>query len=136
MNAASQMICGGCGLLVLGTLLGEPFRKDWSAITLRSTVALIYLIAIGSWLGFSAYVWLLKVSTPGKVSTYAYVNPVIAVFLGWAVLGESVTRQMLWGALVILTGVIIITIPKSMLAAACNRFVPAKGILGAVAASR
>ena len=88
---------------------------------MRSTLALIYLIVFGSWIGFSAYVWLLKVSVPAKVSTYAYVNPVIAVFLGWAILHESVTTQMLLGALVILAGVIIITIPPSLLGTLLNR---------------
>jgi drug/metabolite transporter (DMT)-like permease len=121
MNAAAQMLCGGAALLVVGSLLGEPFRTEWSSITLRSTLALIYLIIFGSWIAFSAYVWLLKVSTPGKVSTYAYVNPVIAVFLGWAVLHESVTARMLWGALVILVGVIIITVPQSFFGALANR---------------
>jgi drug/metabolite transporter (DMT)-like permease len=121
MNASAQMLCGGATLLVVGSLLGEPIHTEWSRITLRSTLALIYLVIFGSWIGFSAYVWLLKVSTPGKVSTYAYVNPVIAVFLGWAVLHESVTAQMLWGALVILVGVIIITVPQSFFSALANR---------------
>jgi drug/metabolite transporter (DMT)-like permease len=117
MNSAAQMLCGGSMLVLVGTLLGEPFRANWSAITGQSTIALLYLVVFGSWIGFSAYVWLLKVSTPTKVSTYAYVNPVIAVFLGWAVLRESVTSQMLSGALVILIGVLIITVPKSLFAA-------------------
>lgn len=120
MSAASQMLCGGVALLLLSTLLAEPFHADWSRVTLRSGLALLYLIVVGSWIGFSAYVWLLKVSTSAKVSTYAYVNPVIAVFLGWAILHESVTVQMLWGALIILVGVIIITIPKSLLATISN----------------
>ena len=79
----------------------------------RSLAALGYLIVLGSWIGFSAYVWLLRASTPSRVSTYAYVNPVIALFLGWAVLGESIQMQLLWGALVILTGVVIITLPRA-----------------------
>ena len=116
MNAAAQMICGGAGLLLAGVVLGEPFRTDWARISGRSLAALGYLIVFGSWIGFSAYVYLLKVSTPTRVSTYAYVNPVIAVFLGWALLGESITAHMLWGALVILVGVITITIPGGVVA--------------------
>ena len=116
MNAAAQMLCGGAGLLLAGLVLGEPFRTDWSQITGRSLLALAYLIVFGAWIGFSAYVWLLKVSTPARVSTYAYVNPVIAVFLGWALLDESVTTHMLWGALVVLAGVIIITMPAGAIA--------------------
>ncbi len=121
MNAAAQMLCGGGALLLVGTILGEPLHTYWANISFRSALALLYLVVFGSWIGFSAYVWLLKVSTPGKVSTYAYVNPVIAVFLGWAVLHESVTAQMLWGALVILVGVIIITVPRSFFSLATNR---------------
>jgi len=113
MNSAAQMICGGAGLLILGLLCGEPFTTNWSRITGRSIVALGYLIVFGSWIGFSAYVYLLKYSTPSRVSTYAYVNPVIALFLGWLFLDEIVTAQMIWGALVIVTGVVIITMsPK------------------------
>ena len=92
---------------------GEPWRTDWSRVSGRSLAALGYLIVLGSWIGFSAYVWLLRASTPSRVSTYAYVNPVIALFLGWAVLGESIQVQLLWGALVILTGVVIITLPRA-----------------------
>lgn len=112
MNAATQMLSGGAGLLVVGLLFGEPLRTDWSAISARSLYALGYLVVFGSWIAFSAYVWLLQVSTPSRVSTYAYVNPVIAVFLGWALLGEQVTSRMFFGMLVIVAGVIIITIQQ------------------------
>lgn len=121
MNAAAQMICGGAALLLTGALLGEPFRTDWAHVSGRSLVALAYLIVFGSWIGFSAYVWLLKTSTPSRVSTYAYVNPVIAVFLGWALLGEIVNARMLWGALVILVGVITITVPRTTIASGWTR---------------
>jgi len=122
MNAAAQMLCGGVGLLLVGALLGEPFRTDWSQVSARSLAALGYLIVFGSWIGFSAYVWLLKATTSTRVSTYAYVNPVIAVFLGWALLGESVNAHMLWGALVILAGVITITVPVGTVAIGWMRF--------------
>jgi drug/metabolite transporter (DMT)-like permease len=116
MNASAQMICGGAGLLVVGVAVGEPFRTDWSRVSGRSLAALAYLIVFGSWIGFSAYVWLLKMTTPSRVSTYAYVNPLIAVFLGWALLGESLNAHMLVGALVVLAGVITITIPAGAMA--------------------
>src|SRR5262249_15648315 len=77
VNAAVQMICGGAGLLVLGACLGELGHRAPSGISMRSVFSFAYLVAFGSWVGFSAYVWLLKVSTPARVSTYAYVNPVI-----------------------------------------------------------
>jgi drug/metabolite transporter (DMT)-like permease len=111
MNAAAQMLCGGVGLAVVGLLLGEPQQTNWSAISARSIWALAYLVVFGSWVGFSAYIWLLKNVSAASVSTYAYVNPLIAVFLGWAVLHETVTPSMLMGAMVIVAGVAIITLP-------------------------
>lgn len=114
MNSAAQMICGGIGLLAVGLSLGEPFTTNWSQVSWRSLGALAYLIVFGSWIGFSTYVYLLRVSTPSRVSTYAYVNPVIAVFLGWLLLDEVINTHMVWGALVILAGVIIITMSPGM----------------------
>jgi drug/metabolite transporter (DMT)-like permease len=122
MNAAAQMICGGVGLLVLSAAVGEPVRTDWSAISGRSVVALVYLVVFGSWLGFSTYVWLLRASTPSLVSTYAYVNPVIAVFLGWLILGETVSGKMFAGALVVVAGVVAITVPRTIVADLLNKF--------------
>jgi drug/metabolite transporter (DMT)-like permease len=112
MNAATQMLTGGLGLLVVGLLVGEPFRTEWSAVSARSLLALGYLIVFGSWIAFTAYVWLLQMSTPSRVSTYASVNPVIAGFHGWAFAGAQVTSRMFLGMLVVLAGVIIITIPQ------------------------
>ena len=112
MNAAAQMICGGAGLLLVALLLGEPFQADWQAVSTRSVLALLYLVVFGSWIGFTAYVWLLGVASASRVSTYAYVNPVIAVFLGWVVLGETLSVRMFWGALIVLAAVITITLPR------------------------
>jgi drug/metabolite transporter (DMT)-like permease len=125
MNSAAQMICGGAGLLLCGVVFGEPWRADWSHVSSRSLLALAYLLVFGSWVAFSAYVWLLKASTPARVSTYAYVNPIIAVFLGWLVLGEAVTSRIFAGALVVVAGVIIITLPQDLLAGIVTRFRPA-----------
>ena len=114
MNSAAQMIGGGAGLLVLSLGLGEPFTTRWAGVTQRSLAALAYLIVFGSWIGFSAYIYLLKHCKPSTVSTYAYVNPVIAVFLGWLILGETLSVGMLWGAAVVVAGVVIITLPESL----------------------
>jgi drug/metabolite transporter (DMT)-like permease len=114
MNSAAQMVCGGAGLLVLSVFSGEPFRTQWSGVTSRSVVALGYLIVFGSWIGFSAYVYLLKHCKPSAVSTYAYVNPVTAVFLGWLILHETFSAEMLWGAAVVVAGVVIITLPEKL----------------------
>ena len=69
----------------------------------------MYLILIGSFLGFTAYVFLLQVSTPAKVSTYAYVNPVVAVFLGWTLNGEQITPVTILASAIIIAGVAVIT---------------------------
>lgn len=113
MNAAMQMICGGAMLLCLGLLTGEGDQLDWATVSAQSLSALGYLIVFGSWIGFGAYVWLLKTSKPAHVATYAYVNPVIALFLGRIVLGETLNAQVLCAAAVILAGVAITTLPKT-----------------------
>ena len=113
LSTAMQMLGGGAALLVLSVLLGEPWVFDASAVSLRSALGLLYLIVFGSIVAFSAYIWLLRVSTPTRVSTYAYVNPVIAVILGWALAGEALTPRMAIAAAVIVSGVALITLaPK------------------------
>jgi drug/metabolite transporter (DMT)-like permease len=112
MNAALQMICGGMALLLLSLFYGEPSHFHFAQVSVQSWFSLLYLIVFGSWIAFSAYVWLLKVSTPARVATYAYVNPVIAVLLGHLVLDEPLGMRVLWAAAIILAGVIITTLPK------------------------
>jgi drug/metabolite transporter (DMT)-like permease len=107
---AVQMLAGGVALLVVGTMAGELGRLDLAAASARSLLSLLYLIIAGSLIGFTAYTYLLQVSTPAKVSTYAYVNPVVAVVLGWAFAGEAITARTLVAAAVILGGVAIITL--------------------------
>jgi drug/metabolite transporter (DMT)-like permease len=104
-----QMLTGGASLLVLGIALGEPWTYDFAAISARSVLGWAYLIVFGSIVGFSAYIWLLRVSTPARVSTYAYVNPVVAVFLGWLLADEPLTLRTLVAAAVIVSGVVLIT---------------------------
>ena len=113
LSTAMQMIGGGVALLLLSLLLGEPWAFDASAVSLRSLLGLGYLMLFGSIVAFSAYIWLLRVSTPARVSTYAYVNPVIAVLLGWALAGEALSTRMIIAATVIVSGVALITLaPK------------------------
>ena len=104
-----QMLAGGALLLVAATVTGEWGDVDPSGISLRSALALLYLIVFGALIGFSAYLWLLRVSTPAKVSTYAYVNPVVAVFLGWAFAGERLEPRTILAAAVIVAAVALIT---------------------------
>jgi drug/metabolite transporter (DMT)-like permease len=109
MTTAMEMSSAGV-VLALGSLLtGELGSIQWSQVSGRSVLALAYLIVFGSLVAFSAYVWLLRASTPALVSTYAYVNPVVAVFLGWLVLSEPITTRMLVAAAVIIAAVVIIT---------------------------
>jgi drug/metabolite transporter (DMT)-like permease len=105
-----QMLAGGAAFLVVSALTLEPRHFDVHAVTRPSLVGLAYLVTFGSLVGFTAYIFLLGATTPAKVSTYAYVNPVVAVFLGWAVAGEAITSRTIVAALVILAGVAIITL--------------------------
>lgn len=104
-----EMLLGGGLLLLAATVTGEWARLDVAAISLRSAVAFFYLVFIGAIIGFTAYIWLLKNTTPAKATTYAYVNPVVAVFLGWAILSEPVTPAMLAAMVIILFSVALIS---------------------------
>src|SRR5437867_6874432 len=112
MAGAMQMLAGGAALFAVGLLSGESARCDLSGISSRSVWSFAYLAVVGSLVGFTAFSWLLKVSTPARISTYAYVNPVIAVFLGWAIGGEKLTARILWAAAVIVLGVVVISTRK------------------------
>jgi drug/metabolite transporter (DMT)-like permease len=107
-----QMLCGGALLILAGLLSGEAAKIDASAISAKSVLALIYLILIGAIVGYSAYIWLLRVSTPARASTYAYVNPVVAVLLGWLFAGETVSPRVIAAAAVIVAGVALITLSR------------------------
>jgi drug/metabolite transporter (DMT)-like permease len=104
-----QMLCGGGVLFLVGTVTGEWTNFNVAEVSLNSWLGLSYLIIFGSLIAFTAYSWLLKNVQPALVATYAYVNPVIAVILGWAIAGESLTGQMLVGAGVIVGSVVLIT---------------------------
>jgi drug/metabolite transporter (DMT)-like permease len=107
-----EMAWGGVWLLLAGTLRGELGALDPSAFTTASVLAFLYLVVIGSLVGFSAYIWLLGVSTPARVSTYAYVNPVVAVLLGWAMLNEPLSGRVIAAAAIIVAAVAVITLGK------------------------
>jgi drug/metabolite transporter (DMT)-like permease len=112
LGTAMEMLCGGALLLVAGLLTGEVARLDPAAVSPRSALALLYLTVFGSLVAFSAYVFLLRATTPARVSTYAFVNPVVAVVLGWAFAGEPVTSRTLLAAAVIVSGVMLITLRR------------------------
>lgn len=112
LAAGMQMLAGGFVLLLMGTVMGEWSIFDPAAVSANSWLALAYLIVFGAVIAFTAYSWLLKNVSPAAISTYAYVNPAIAVVLGWAIAGESLTAQMLVGAAVIVASVALITLQK------------------------
>ena len=105
---AYEMLAGGLVLLVIGLLVYSPSELDPAGYSARSIFGLVYLIFLGSIVGYSAYVWLLANAPIGQVSTYAYVNPVIAIALGAIVLDESITVRIVAGAVLILFAVAIV----------------------------
>jgi drug/metabolite transporter (DMT)-like permease len=109
LTAGMQMFSGGLVLLCVSLLAGEWSRFNISEVSNNSWLGLLYLIVFGSLIAFTAYSWLMKNTPPAMVATYAYVNPIIAVFLGWLIAGESFTGQMLVGAGVIVGSVALIT---------------------------
>ncbi|NOY22939.1 MAG: drug/metabolite exporter YedA [Acidobacteria bacterium] len=109
LATAMEMLTGGFLLTLAGTVSGEWNHLNLAAASFRSLVSVAYLIVFGSLVAFSAYTWLLKHTTPARVSTYAYVNPVIAVFLGWALAGETVNSRIGVAATVIIFAVVLIT---------------------------
>jgi len=109
MAAGANMLMGSVGLAGAALLSGELGRLHPGAVSARSLVALLYLIGFGAVVGFTAYYWLLRNTTTVKATTYAYVNPVVAILLGWAIAGEPLTPRVLAAAGVILAGVATIT---------------------------
>ena len=113
LSMGMEMLSGGFIALLVGMLRGELANIEVSAITVRSLLALTYLILFGSLVGFNAYMWLLRVCAPAWVSTFAFVNPVVAVFLGWAFGGEPLTVRILIAASLIVISVFFITFCKA-----------------------
>jgi drug/metabolite transporter (DMT)-like permease len=104
-----QVTAAGAGNFLLALVLGDFSRVSW---TTRGVSAVLYLVVCGSWIGYTAYIWLLEHVPTSKVSTYAYVNPVVAVFLGWLILHERVDRFILMGSLIVVLSVILVTSAK------------------------
>jgi len=113
MSTGVQMIGGSAALLVVGVARGELALLHPAQISAHSWEGWIYLVTFGSLLGFTAYIYLLQNVSPAKASTYAYVNPLVAVLLGWAIAGETVTARSLAAAAIILGGVAMITLSQN-----------------------
>ncbi len=108
MATSATLLTGGTLVATVALAAGELSRFDPAAVSTKSIVATLYLFVFGSLVGFSAYLWLLRVSTASRVSTYAYVNPIVAVFLGWALAGEELTPRVFVAAAVIVGAVAVI----------------------------
>ncbi len=127
MSAAAQMVSGGAQLFVVAAFTGEYANFHPQVISRNVWFALIYLIIAGSIVGFTAYVWLLHYESPTRVGTYAYVNPVVAVILGYFFGGEGLGRRTILGTLLILASVITITTtPKNSMKEVPGELSPAK----------
>ena len=103
---AWEMIAAGLANLLVAVFTRDLSRVVWTA---RGVAAVGYLVVCGSWIGYTAYIWLLGHVPTSKVSTYAYVNPVVAVFLGWLVLSEPIDAYILTGSAVVIASVILVT---------------------------
>ncbi len=113
MRAALQMLAAGILALCFAFLRKEHHGFSIADVSMRSMLALLYLILFGSIVAYISYIWLLSVKPPSIVGTYAYVNPVVAVLLGWFVVGEAISAGQALALAVILTGVILISFPKA-----------------------
>lgn len=109
LTTAMEMLTGGTALLVAGLSTGEGQALHGHSISIVSLTALLYLITFGSLLAYTAYTWIMLHASPATVGTYAYVNPVVAVFLGWLIAKEPVTRHTIVGAAIIIAAIVIIT---------------------------
>jgi drug/metabolite transporter (DMT)-like permease len=108
--AAMQMFSGGALLLTTGAVFGE--RLHLSQVAPHAWWSLAYMVIFGSILAFGSYVWLLKVTSAARVAMHCYVNPVVAVLLGWFLAGERVTPRMITGAVIVLAGVLLVNTAK------------------------
>jgi drug/metabolite transporter (DMT)-like permease len=112
LATSMEMLSASAVLTVFSWLTGDMARFHFASVSARSWWSLAYLVSLGSIVGFSAYTWLLRVSTPSKVATYAYVNPIVAVALGWGFAGERLTAGTFVAAALILGAVMLITLPS------------------------
>ena len=124
MSSGAQMLAGGILLTITAALLGEFHGFHAQAVSLKAWLALAYLIVAGSIIGFTAYVWLIHHESPTKVGTYAYVNPVVAVIVGYVFGGEPLGPRTVLGTLLVLVSVIVITTAKKVRASGASSFEP------------
>lgn len=127
LGVAMQSLAGGAGLWIVAAATGELQRFHPAQVTLRSWLAVLYLFSFGSALGFSAYIYILKHSTASRVATYAFVNPVVALFLGWSLGGEPLTLRTLIASGTILAAVLLVILAPHKPAVTPEEVVPCPG---------
>ncbi|MDF3052506.1 MAG: multidrug transporter [Geminicoccaceae bacterium] len=110
MSTSLEMVAGGAACLVVSALAGEFQGFSPAEVSANAVLAWAFLVVFGSLVAFTAYIWLLGVTSIAKVGTYAYVNPIVAVLLGWAILGETVTWRTVIAAAIILLGVAMVNV--------------------------
>ena len=108
VSGGMQMMCGGAAMFIAGLLRGEAAGFELAQVTAKSWLAYGYLVTFGSIVAFTAYIWLLRAVEPALAGTYAFVNPVVAVLLGWAFAGEGLSLEMLGGAALIVVAVVLV----------------------------
>lgn len=113
MSTSVQFITGGTILMIGSLILGEWWSFQPGKVSGESVLAMLYLAVFGSIIALSTYVWLLKQTTPSRVSTYTYVNPIIAVFLGWLILDEKITTQTIIAICIIVGSVVLVVVSRS-----------------------
>ena len=127
LASAITMLAGGLLFLVVSAITGEFARVDIAAISLKSALATLYLAIFGSLVAFSAYLWLMKATTPARASTYAYVNPVVAVILGWLLAAEPLTPRVMIAATIVVSSVALIVSKQAQVEAAAPEPLEAAG---------
>lgn len=112
LGTSMEMMLGGAFLLIISLIAGDWRGFDPAGVSMRSMLALLYLITFGSLVAFSAYIWLIRVTTPARATSYAYVNPIIAVILGWLLADEMMNGRMIIATTIIVGAVVLITTQK------------------------
>jgi len=115
------MICGGAVLFIGALFSGQWGRFDVSSVSAKSMWGLLYLIFLGSCLGYVSYIWLLNNASPSLASTFAYVNPLVAVFLGWFFAGEVLGEREAFSAAIIISAVVLVTMGNNRDAASAGK---------------
>lgn len=112
MTVSMQLLAAGIFALIVSGLLGEWHSFAWSQVTVKAWLALVYMLLLGSVVTYLAYIWLLTIRPSVQVGTYAYVNPVVAVLLGWSFANEQITARQLISLAAVVSGVLLINLPK------------------------